>query len=252
MFQKKLILTGFRGSIAHNLHIPREKDDVFGIDDVDYMEFYCFPIEYYLSLEGYQRTQDVEEEKHDDIDIVRYEIRKALHLLANCNPNVVQFLYNKPQHYQHISKGAKLLLAQKDIFVNKRRIKEAFIGYAHDQLKRLVRGAFKGYMGEKRKRIVKQFGYDTKNATTLIRLLRQGKEFLQTGMLKVYRDEDRDLLLDIKRGKYSLDELQVMAKREFAQVEAAYKSSSLPEESNKAKINELLVKIIKIENTISK
>src|SRR3989338_6433695 len=110
MFQKKLILTGFRGSIAHNLHIPREKDDVFGIDDVDFMEFYCFPIENYFSLEGYKRTQEVEEEKHDEIDIVRYEIRKVLYLLANCNPNVLLFLYNKPDHYQHISKGGRLLL----------------------------------------------------------------------------------------------------------------------------------------------
>ena len=53
IFNQIPILAGFRGSVAHNLHIPRESDDVFGIDDTDYFGIYCFPVEYYLSLEGY-------------------------------------------------------------------------------------------------------------------------------------------------------------------------------------------------------
>ncbi|MBI2029171.1 nucleotidyltransferase domain-containing protein [Candidatus Gottesmanbacteria bacterium] len=249
MLKKKIILSGYRDSIAHNLHIPREKDDLFGIDDVDFMEFYSFPIEYYLSLEGYNRNWEVEEEKHAQTDIVGYEIRKAFYLLQNCNPNVMLFLYNKPEYYQHISRSGELLLKNRELFISKRRIKEAFVGYANDQLNRLIHGAFRGYMGEKRKRIVKEYGYDTKNATTLIRLLRQGREFLDIGELKVYRDDDRKLLLDVKMGKYSLDKLQKMAKEEFLKVEESYKNSKLPMENNKSKINNLLVKIIRIENS---
>ncbi len=249
ILKKKIILTGYRGSIAHNLHIPRQADDLFGIDDIDFMELYCFPIEFYLSLEGYNHNHEATDEIQGDIDSVCYEIRKAFYLLSGCNPNVMLLLYNKPEHYQFISESGKLLLKHRDIFISKNRIIEAFAGYATDQLRKLSKGTFKGYMGEKRKRIVQKFGYDTKNAVTLFRLLRQAQEFLRSGLLKVYRDEDRDELLAIKQGKYSLEEIQNLAEKEFIKVQTAYEQSKLPEKNNKTNINELLVDIITMENS---
>ena len=250
IFDSKPVLSGYRGSIAHNLHIPREKDDVFGIDDIDLFEIYCYPLEYYISLEGYYHSKEVEDKKEGELDTVKYEIRKAFHLLSVCNPNVLLFLYNSPENYTHISKGGKLLLKHKDIFLSRKKIRDAFIGYAYDQLNKLTTGVYKGYMGEKRRNIVDKFGYDTKNATTLIRLLRQGKEFLLTGNLKVFRDNDREFLLEIKKGKFTLNQIQDMSKMEISDVDEAYKKSKIQEENNKTKTNELLIDIIRIENEL--
>jgi predicted nucleotidyltransferase len=248
IFEKKTILEGYCGSIAHNLHIPREADDVFGIDDIDIFNIYCFPIEYYLSLEGYYRAKESDDSKTAEMDIVGYEVRKAISLLAGCNPNMLTYLYLKPEHYQHISEGGKLLLERRDLFIGKKRIRDGFCGYAHSQLFRMRGGAYKGYMGEKRKKIVDKYGYDTKNAVTLVRLLRSGKELLDSGTLTVYREKDREELLEIKKGKYTLNQIQEIADREFKEIDNAYYKSKLPEENSKQKINELLVDILNIEH----
>lgn len=245
IFNQTTILSGYRGSIAHNLHIPREADDVYGIDDEDTFRLYSFPIEYYVSLEGYSKVKENEELKEDKLDHVGYEIRKAFHLLAACNPNVLTYLYNRPEHYTEISEGGQMMIDNRQMFLAKKRVKEAFCGYAFSQLQRMQTGAYKGYMGEKRKKIVDLYGYDTKNATTLIRLLRQGREMLEYGELKVFRDEDRDFLLEIKKGKYSVAEIHEMQDEEYKKVQEAYEKSKLPEENNKQAINELLIKVLK-------
>ena len=249
IYEKKSILSGFRGSIAHGLTSRQEDDKMYGIDDEDTFELYCYPTPYYLSLESYYHRGEVKEHKHDIHDEVQYEIRKAIHLLSGCNPNVMTFLYNKPEHYFNISEGGKLLIKYRDIFLSRRRIYMAYSGYAYGQLKKLETGAFRGYMGEKRKKIVEEIGYDTKNAMTLVRLLRNGRELLETGTMQVFRDKDKEELLEIKKGKYSIDDIQKLADKEFHLNEEAYKQSKLPEENKRGTINELCVDLINMENT---
>lgn len=246
IFDKKVILSGFRGSIAHGLTIKPEEDKMYGIDDEDTFEIYRYPLEYYLSLESYYHRAEVKERKEGAIDEVSYELRKTFHLLSNCNPNVMTYLYNKPEHYFATSKGGKMLIENRDVFLSKRRIYMAYSGYAYGQLKKLQTGAYRGYMGEKRKKIVDEIGYDTKNAMTLIRLLRNARELLLDKTLIVYRDKDRDELLNIKKGNLTLEQLQKLSDKEFKLNEKAYAKSKLPEENNRNKINELLVDILNL------
>ena len=104
---------------------------------------------------------------------------------------------------------------------------------------------FEGYMGAKRKKLVEKYGYDCKNAGHCIRLLKLGIYLLNTGTLQVYREHDRQLLIDIKTGKYPLPEVQLMAEKLFTELSNAYANSILPMENNKETINTLLVEIIK-------
>ena len=173
IFEQKPILKGYRGSIAHNVHVPREADDVFGVDDIDTFGIYAFPYEYYLGLASYYHSREVVDRKIEENDTVEYEIHKAFHLLSQCNPNILGFLFNRPEHYTHQTEGGKLLVEKRAIFFSRRRIRDAYAGYAHAQLTKLTNGAYKGYMGERRKAVVDKYGYDTKNASTLLRLLAQ-------------------------------------------------------------------------------
>ena len=68
-----------------------------------------------------------------------------------------------------------------------------------------------GYMGDKRKKLVLQFGYDTKNAAHLIRLLKMCKEFLNTGVMNVDRSRDQEELLGIKKGGWKLEDVKQYA-----------------------------------------
>lgn len=88
---------------------------------------------------------------------------------------------------------------------------------------------FSGYMGEKRKAIVRLHGYDTKNAAHLIRLLRMGVEFLETGVLQVFRTYDAEELREIKQGFWSLEEVKKEATRLFATIREAEKYCALPQ-----------------------
>jgi hypothetical protein len=101
-----------------------------------------------------------------------------------------------------------------------------------------------GYMGEKRKSLVREFGFDTKNAAHLIRLLRMCIEFLGDGELRVYRT-DKDELLDIKKGKWSLEKVQKHADDLFVVAREAYVRSPLRPKPDLEKVNKLCIDIIK-------
>src|SRR3990167_1226315 len=131
VFEGKYLLKGYRGSIAHNVHIPREADDVFGVDDIDTFGIFSFPYEYYLGLNGYYHSRECIDRKIEEDDTVEYEIHKAFHLLSQCNPNILGFLFNKPEHYTDITEGGKLLIEKRAIFFSRRRIRDAYAGYAH-------------------------------------------------------------------------------------------------------------------------
>jgi len=90
---------------------------------------------------------------------------------------------------------------------------------------------YHGHMGEKRKKLVDKFGYDTKNAAHLIRLLRMGIEFLKDGELYVERF-DAGELLSIKRGEWALEAVNKEAERLFGLIDKAYVESLLPKEAN--------------------
>jgi hypothetical protein len=115
-----------------------------------------------------------------------------------------------------------------------------------DTLKRfrkLHHSHFSGYMGEKRKAMVRKYQYDVKNAAHLIRLLRMGTEFLETGRLQVFRDADAEELKSIKRGEWTLEQVKEEAERLFAGVEGARARSPLPAEPDREAANELLIDI---------
>jgi hypothetical protein len=97
------------------------------------------------------------------------------------------------------------------------------------------------YMGEKRKGLVRRHGYDTKNASHLIRLLLMCGEFLRTGDMQVYRKHDADLLRAIKRGEWTLEAVKTRAEELFADVKEARDSSPLPDEPDRKRVNDLLI-----------
>ncbi len=103
-----------------------------------------------------------------------------------------------------------------------------------------------GYMGEKRRRLVYEHGYDTKNASHLIRLLRMGIEFLDDpeDMAVDRSDRDAETLLEIKRGEWSIEQVLKEADRLMDRLEIARITSSLPEFPDRVIAEHLLMDII--------
>lgn len=111
------------------------------------------------------------------------------------------------------------------------------------RFRKLHHSHFSGYMGEKRKAMVRKYQYDVKNAAHLIRLLRMGAEFLESGMLNVFRTSDADELKIIKRGGWTLDQVKAEAERLFAGIDAARERSPLKPAPDAGAANALLMEL---------
>ena len=238
--EKWNLLLAYRGSVAHNLYIPSSEPN--STDDVDLIGI-CIPsLDYYFGLKTYGSRGTVEI-KENNLDIVIFEFKKLIQMLSGCNPNVLSLLWTKPEHFLNITRAGQMLIDNRDLFLSK-QVYEKFGGYAKGQLAEMTKGAFKGFMGTKRKELVNKFGFDPKNASHLIRLLRMGDEILRTGQVNVWR-EDRDELLSIKRGEWTLEQIKAESDRLFIRCEESSYISKLPERTDMDKINQLSVDIIK-------
>ena len=73
----------------------------------------------------------------DKTDTVIYSFNKLIRLLVNCNPNTVEILGCKPEHYLYLNDTGKELLKNRKLFLSQRCI-NTFGGYALQQLNRLT------------------------------------------------------------------------------------------------------------------
>lgn len=232
----------WRGSVAHDMHVP--STDPNSIDDLDLMSICVPPLSHYFGLDQYG-SRGTKEIKAGKWDIVVYEARKFVGLLQNGNPNVLCALWMDDEYYIKRTPAFDLLRENRHLFTH-RGVYGAFVGYAHDQLKRANRPATGlGYMGAKRKELVDKFSFDTKNCAHCIRLLRMGVEFLQTGKLQVVRP-DREELLAIKRGEWPFDQIQAEADRLFAEAEKARDEFTGERTPRRDEISDLCVEVIQM------
>lgn len=238
MFPKNTLLASYRGSVSHNTFIPPE--DPNSSDDLDLLGVHLFSANVYLGLE---KPKEVYESFVDEYDVVSYEFKKMIGMLLKANPNVMSILYLNKDHYLYKNFYGRALLVNRDLFVST-KIYKTFYKYAESELLRLNKNSFNGYMGKKRKRLVEEYGFDCKHASHCIRLLRMGYEFIQTGKLQVYRDKDAQELIDIKTGKWTLEEVKEAAKELFYKADKAFIVCDMPTEPRTKEVLKLVEDIM--------
>lgn len=236
------ILSCYRGSITHGTYRPSKEPT--SIDDKDALFVVVPDLYHYFGLKQYG-SRGTREIKRGEWDIVAYEAKKMISLLTKGNPNVLSALWLEPNHYLDVRPAGQMLIDNRDAFVGK-HVYRSFTGYAYSQLKRMTHYTFEGYMGSKRKALVDEFGYDTKNAAHLIRLLRMGIEFLTDGRLYVQR-QDAPQLLEIKRGEWSLDQVKRLSDNLFERAEEAFVHSTLPVGPDRERILDLCIRVVREE-----
>lgn len=89
-----------------------------------------------------------------------------------------------------------------------------------------------------------KYGYDVKHASHLVRLIIMGLEILETGVVKVFRD-DAEIFFGIKRGEWSYDYLIEWMDTKIRQIRCLVelKSQILPPEPDYDKLNDTCVRI---------
>ena len=88
-----------------------------------------------------------------------------------------------------------------------------------------------------------KYGYDTKHAMHLVRLMRMCREILTTGKV-IVRRPDAEELLAVRNGAWPYDQLIEWAERQDAEMEALQKASTLPKSADRRVLDRLHITII--------
>ena len=238
-FPHQPVLVCYRGSQAHGTYIPPEDPD--SVDDIDLFAVCVPPMNYFLGLKQWAGKDFWVNE----YDIVAYNLDKFIRLLLKGNPNVHQALWVKPEHILYCTEIGEELIAHRDRFIGKVPLFNALTGYAQGQFKRMTQSnPYQGYMGEKRRHLVNQFGYDPKNASHLIRLQQMCLDFLLTGEFRVWREDAADLI-DIKRGKWSLDAVKEYSQRLHEACQTDFQTCMLPDYADTEWADLFLIRLLR-------
>lgn len=119
---KNLILIGLGGSHAYGTNVEGSDLDVRGCALNSKIEI--------LTNENFEQFVN------EETDTTIYSFNKLISLLSNCNPNTIEILGLKPEHYLYLSPIGQELLDNKKLFLSKRAV-QSFGGYATAQLRRL-------------------------------------------------------------------------------------------------------------------
>ena len=264
----KIIFLTLGGSYAYGTNVETSDVDVRGCALNSKNDL--------LGLSSFEQVVNTE------TDTVVYSFNKLVSLLLNCNPNTIELLGCKPEHYFFLSDIGKEMINNRHIFLSQRAA-YSFGGYANQQLRRLENaiardalpqakreehikqsmensmsaferkytafpeGSIKLYTGESNKaefdrevfaditltrfparefhsmindmtNIIgcyeklngrnrkKDEDHLNKHAMHLIRLYLMCLDILEKEEICTYRKDDREMLLDIRHGKYQLDD----------------------------------------------
>lgn len=215
---------------------------VAGYNDLDICGVYVEPPEKIIGVDSYEHfvwstgAKDTKNGK-DDVDITLYGLQKWANLACKGNPTILHFLFventmdiphSQDTWFHAVRKYRHEFLCRKH--------SKQFLGFASAQLMRMT--------GERSRNVsrpdlVKAYGFDTKFAMHIIRLLVECEELMRTGSLTLPSPE-KDLLIDIRTGKHTEDWVIREATRRFEVCKDAESKSPLRPEIDRNLVSKII------------
>ena len=87
---------------------------------------------------------------NNETDTTVYSFNKLVSLLLNCNPNTIEMLGCKPEHYIYCTGVGVSMIANRKMFLSRRAV-DSFGGYATQQLRRLENALARDKLEQARK-----------------------------------------------------------------------------------------------------
>jgi predicted nucleotidyltransferase len=223
------------GSAAHGAKLADKSDfDLLGV--------YIPPMEEIVGIRDvephfvWSTAGDKARNTADDMDMNMYSLRKWAKMAASGNPSALEFLFVD-------NLAPKSAVWDAHIAPNSLSFLSSHAGHHFhkfcEHMLRTMKGEGTGKRGQ-RPDLIAEFGYDTKAAMHLVRVLNEGIELMDTGRITLPRPE-KDYLIGIRRGKVpTLRGIEEIAAELFAKLEAARLGSSLPPAVDMKKISEVV------------
>jgi len=224
------------GSTLHGVKLE-------GHDDLDIYGIFVEKPAAILGLERFEHfvtstASDSERNGPTDVDITCYSLRKWASLALKGNPTVLQFLFT-PAGEGDIWWSS--VLAHRPAFLARSHARQ-YAGYADSQLHRMMGTKGKGKHGQ-RPELERYFGYDTKAAMHVLRLLHEGIELMDEGWISLPRPiAERGPLLEVRQGLWSQERVIQEANCLFAELKESAATSPLPEEVDRALVSAFVTK----------
>ena len=139
-------------------------------------------------------------------DTTVYSFNKLINLLLNCNPNTIEMLGCKPEHYFLITDIGQEMIDNRKLFLSRRAV-HSFGGYANQQLRRLENALARDKLSQERKEehILKLMQSAVKAFESRYTSFENGSMVLYTAE-SPREDFDREIFADIHIDKYPVRE----------------------------------------------
>lgn len=231
------------GSFAYGVSSDTSDMDVYGWSIPP--KEYIFPKNYIRGFgadppkfEQWQEhhLQDVGAEKMYDFSV--YNITKYFQLCMENNPNMIDSMFVPYNCIIHSTNIANMVRENNSMFLHK-GCYQKFKGYAFAQLHKMKTKTPEE--GSKRYENVQTFGFDSKYAYHLVRLLSECEEILTHGTLTLNETSRREHMKAIRRGEVSEADIYDWFASKEKSLDKLYHESKLQYKPDEAKIKNLLV-----------
>lgn len=176
-----------------------------------------------------------------EYDFTVFSIVKLFDLAMANNPNVIDSLFTSRENVLHSTQVSELVRENRRTFLHKGAMHK-LRGYAYSQMNKIRNKA--NSSNPKRAADVEAHGFDTKFAYHVVRLVLQAEQILMEGDLDLLRN--REMLKSIRRGEWTLEELESWFSSKEKDLETLYVNSSLRNEPDEDSIKRLLMQCLEL------
>ncbi|MCM1133351.1 MAG: nucleotidyltransferase domain-containing protein [Ruminococcus flavefaciens] len=230
---KNIILLGLGGSHAYGTENENSDLDIRGCALNSREELLCG--------ENFEQVTDV------PTDTTIYSFMKLIRLLTSCNPNTIEILGLKPEHYIYLSEQGREMLDNRHMFLSRMAVK-SFGGYATAQFHRLSNKSEGIALGKRNKNAIlhNKIG---KHMMHLVRLYLMCIDILEKGEIITYREAEHDLLMSIRNGGFldsesqPTDDFFALVDDYKKRLEYAGENTDLPEKPDYRQIRDFVISV---------
>lgn len=169
-------------------------------------------------------------------DFQVYSIVKYFQLCMENNPNMIDSLFTARRCIIHSTSIAEMVRERRREFLHKGSWHK-FKGYAYAQMGKIRSKSNKS--NERRAADIEKFGYDTKFAYHVVRLLGECEQILVEQDLDLERN--REQLKSIRRGEWKLEQIEDYFNSKEKDLEKIYLESPLRHSPDEESIKQLLL-----------
>jgi uncharacterized protein len=191
------------------------------------------------SYDDWQEHHIQHPDKDREYDFSMYSIVKYFQLCMGCNPNMIDSLFTPERCVLFTTAAGRYMKDNRLKFLHKGAW-NTYRGYAYGQIKKIKNKKPTG----KRIALVEKFGYDTKDAYHIVRLILQAEQIMAECDLDLERNAA--ILRSIRQGEWTFAKIEDYFDTKTKSLETVYANSKLRPVADEDMIKGLLLECLEM------